>query len=88
MVQNEVLIAMQMSMCFGFGPFVLRCLWSLNQNSAMHAEVEWPGCCPDGNELPQKSRGPTDGFLSPSLVKVGIVLILMLAYSENFNLDF
>lgn len=83
MVQNEVLIAMQMSTRFGFGPFVLRCLRSLNQNSVVHAEVEWPGCCPDGDEPPRKSRGPTDEFLSASSVKVAVVLILSTILSFN-----
>lgn len=38
LVENEVLIIMQIRVYFGFGPFTLRCLWSVSQNSVRHGK--------------------------------------------------
>lgn len=58
LLETQVLIIMQMSVCFGFGPFMLRCSQSINQNSVGHGQTGWSGCRPSDGEPPWGSRDP------------------------------
>lgn len=60
LLETQLLMIMQMSVCFGFGPFMLRCSQSINQNSVGHGQTGWSGCRPSDGEPPWGSRDPLE----------------------------